>query len=824
MKKAFVSGLMCLFVAALAHARVRCASEAPSDSRSAPASSARGLTLAPGGFIENRGQAPRAIRYYARGGSYDVALTAGEAVFSGSAAGRLALRFVGARRDARIEGLRPAVTKVNFIRGNDPSQWRNGVFTFDEVVYRDLWPGIDLVFRRSAERLKYDFVVRAGSDPADIRLAWRGATGLSVDEGGNLQIRTTSGMIMDERPYTYQEVDGKRTAVESRFRLARGGYGFAVGPYDRRLPLVIDPGLEFSTFLGGNKTDFARAIALDSAGNIYVAGSTSSSDFPVTPDAFDATWAARGINSDAFVAKLDPTGRTLLYATFLGGTSTDRAESIAVDRGGNVYVAGSTSPAVAGDPNFPTSPSAFDSVPNGSDVFLTKLTPAGTLAYSTFLGGTSSEFVVNNAVAVDDTGNVWVAGSTESSNFPVKPGAFSTTKSGFSSDGFVARFDTNQSGEASLTYSSFFGGSSFDTVRAIARGSDGTVYLVSSTLSSNMPITPGAYDTSYAATIFTATADFHIARLDPTRSGMASLMLGTYLGARGRDIPNTIALDAGGNIYVAGTSNSPSYPTTENAYDRVGAAQADTNGIPNFAPDVASDGVVSKLSADGSTLLYSTYLSSCADDSIADLAVDAAGNVYVIGLTASPRFPTTFGAYDSSYNGGSFDVFLTKFNPNVSGVNSLVYSTFLGGNNVDQLGSVAVDPAGNAYIAGTTASRDFPATASAFDPTFNHPFFGDTDGFVAKFDLTPAVQLEAIAAELLALAEEILNKGQGEALHDKLENARDQVARGNLQAAAGQIRSFIHQVHAFVAAGTLTIDDGETLVNAANRILAQLFV
>lgn len=820
--KNIFSALLCLLFVSGADAAVRCASE---PLRIKPLGidgpqTLKPFSTAPAGFIENRGQAPSQVRYYARGERYTVYLGSGEATLRATDEQALALRFLGSRREAMPEGRRPAVTKVNFAYSNDPSRWQTAVPAYDEVIYRDLWPGIDLVFHRSADRLKYDFIVHSGADPSAIRLAWDGARGLSVDDNGNLLIRTASGTITDERPYTYQEIGGKQSAIETRFRLVGRTYGFVVGAYDRQLPLVIDPGLEFSTFLGGTRTDFAWAIALDPAGNIYVAGETGSADFPLTADAVDTSLGTG--NPDAFVAKLDPTGSTLLYATFLGGGSSDAAWNIAVDRSGNVYVAGNTFPHAI---PFPTTENAFDRTANGRDVFLTKLTPAGTLAYSTVFGANASEslFGISNGLAADEAGNVWIAGQTESLSttnpllrLPVTADAFDPTPNGGGADGFIARFNTNQSGAASLTYSSFFGGNGFENAAAIALGPGGNIYLLMTGTSSNLPVTAGAYDTTYNGAPFSGTRDFHISKLDPSRPGAAALLMGTYLGGRGSDFGSALALDSFGNIYVGGSSTSIDFPTTENAFDRIGFGDMFSSGFGSL-----SDAVLAKLSADGSQLLYSTYLGHCGSEGVRDLAVDHEGNAYLLGGTFSARFPTTFGAYDMTHN-GSGDVYLAKLNTNSSGSGSLRYSTLLGGSNHDQVGAFVLDPEGKVYLAGTTASRDFPTTPGAFDTTQNHPTFPDTDAFVAKLDLTPAMQLEAIAEQLLVLAQEIMNTGQGQSLVVKLEAAREQLSRDNVKAAAAQIESFIHQVRALVAAEVLTVEEGQMLIQAAERILAQL--
>src|SRR5215208_6903263 len=341
-------------------------------------------------FVPNEGQSTdEAVRYYAQGARYGFFFTKEGATLSfaeGKGRGHaLALDFLGADPDATLEAQKRLSGEVNYLVGDDPAEWRQGLPTHAELLYGGLWPGIDMAVRGEGGKLKYEFHLKPGSLVEDVRLAYRGAEGLSVGAGGELLVRTSLGVLKDAAPVSYQLIGGERVPVKSRYVLkGDGGYGFAVGAYDPRYPLIIDPGLAYSTLLGGTDDDRGAGIAVDGEGRAYVTGLTSSADYPTTPGAFDTTWNG---SFDAFVTKLNAAGSALAYSTFLGGASNDQGLGITVDDG-RAYVTGfAVSTAV------PTTPGAFDTSFNGGivDAFVTKLNAAGSaLAYSTFLGGSGA--------------------------------------------------------------------------------------------------------------------------------------------------------------------------------------------------------------------------------------------------------------------------------------------------------------------------------------------------------------------------------------------------------------------------------------------------
>jgi hypothetical protein len=391
-------------------------------------------------FVPNKGQTnEESVRHYAQGAGYGFFFTKGGAMLSfsdGEGRGHaLGLDFLGANPEATLTAQEQLPGEVNYLVGDDPANWQQGLPTHAELLYGGLWPGIDMAVRGEGGNLKYEFHLKPGSSVEDIRLDYRGAEGLSVGAGGELLVRTSLGTLKDAAPVSYQLIGGERVGVESRYKLLKGegggGYGFAVGAYDPRYPLVIDPALDYSTFLGGTGAEAGDGIAVDASGSAYVTGVTLSTNFPTTQGAFDRTHNG---SDDIFVTKLNASGSALAYSTFLGGANFETGEGIAV-REGRAYVTGPT-----GSSDFPTTRGAFDRTFNGgSDVFVTKLNASGSaLTYSTFLGG--ADFDGGQGIAVQG-GRAYVTGDTDSSDFPTTQGAYDTTYNG-ETDAFVTKLPT----------------------------------------------------------------------------------------------------------------------------------------------------------------------------------------------------------------------------------------------------------------------------------------------------------------------------------------------------------------------------------------------
>jgi len=597
------------------------------------------------------------------------------------------LSFVGANKEIRLEGREEQEAKFSYFRGKDPRKWVSAAPSFQKVAYRDLYPHIDLVVSGREGRMKNEYVVRPGGDPAAIRLKYDGAKALRVNEKGQLEVQTSKGLLIEDVPLSYQVIDGHRQGVRTEFQVTgEGTVQFEVSAYRENAELVIDP-LTYSTFLGGASDDYGYGIAVDGSGNAYLTGSTYSDNFPATSYDF-----SHNGNSDVFLTKLNSWGTDLLYSAFLGGAGDDYGYGIAVDGSGNAYVTGYTESS-----DFPTTSGAYDTSHNGNyDVFLTKLDSSGTaLLYSTFLGGTDGEEGMD--IAVDGSGNAYVSGRTNSGDFPTTSGAYDRSRSGI--DVFLTKL--NSSG-GTLLYSTFLGGTSGERVYAIAVDGSGNAYVTGYTESSDFPTTSGAYDTSH-----NGNSDVFLTKLN---SSGTALLYSTFLGGTDGEEGRGIAVDGSGNAHLTGYTYSSSFPTTSGAYD------TSFNGL--------TDAFVTKLNSSGSALLYSTFLGGPDYDFGRGIAVDGSGNAYVIGGTASSDFPTTSGAYDTSHN-GNYDVFLIELN---SSGTDLPYSTFLGGWASEEGFGIVVDGSGYAYLTGTTGSSTFPTTSGAYDISHSN----GSDAFVTK--------------------------------------------------------------------------------------------
>ncbi|HEX5036070.1 MAG TPA: SBBP repeat-containing protein, partial [bacterium] len=664
-------------------------------------------------FIENRGQVDPGVGYYTRGkdkslyfGSQGMTFSLWEsprqdldllASFSEPSAGNegqsfrwnVRVDFVGADAKAMPIGQDSTPAIFSYFKG-PRSDWKTGLKTYASLKYPDLWKGIDLLYTGHQDRVEYRFIVRPGADPRRIRLAYRGGK-VTLNERGQLEIETPAGGFEDGALRVYQEREGKKEEVAANFRLERGSeesiVGFEVGAYDRTRPLIIDPEvLIFSGFIGGSGADRGEGVAVDGSGNVYVVGRTGSTEasFPVLVGP-DLTSGGNG-NGDAFVAKVAADGTSLIYAGFIAGASSEIAHDIAVDTSGNAYVAGGTG---SFQTSFPVTVGPDLTANGGFDAFVMKIAPDGaSLVYSGYIGGSGNDQAYG--IAVDASGNAYVAGETGSTEatFPVVVGP-DLTANGMN-EAFVAKVAPDG---ASLVYAGFIGGSNSDFAFDNAIDASGNQYVTgntSSTETTNFPVTIGPD--------LTFNGGFNDAFVAKVSADGTSLVYAGFIGGNDFDEGDGIAVDAAGNAYVTGFTEStePTFPVV------VGPDLTANGGVDN--------GYLTKVSPDGASLIYSGFIGGSDDDEAFDVAVDASGSAYVTGLTRSTEssFPIK-GGPDLTAN-GLLDAFVAKVAP---GGDSFDFSGFIGGSGDDRGLAIVLDGNGNAYVTGETDSPDtsFPAIA-----------------------------------------------------------------------------------------------------------------
>ena len=682
-------------------------------------------------FEANTGQASGDAQFTARGLDYGLRLAPGRAEIA-MAAGRdrgaaVHVTLPGANTRARVTGLDSLPGVTHYYRGSDAAAWRTGVRTYARVRYEGVYPGIDLVYYGNQDRLEYDFVLAPGADPSTIRLRPDGVSRIEIAESGDLLLHVAGGEpIRQERPITYQTIDGARREVPSRYVLHGREVGFEVGAYDRGVELTIDPVIVYSTFFGGNSQETIYDMALDPAGNIYVTGtSQDAAGFPTTPGAFQAAKPGIVNTSDAFVSKFNSSGSALVYSTFLGGSGDEnntvvsgRPARIAVDAAGNAYVAGVTQSA-----NFPVSGNAADptyggtSPSNSPDGFYVKFSPTGGFLYGTFIGGTDRDFATG--IGVDAAGNVYVSGFTRSDTvtegFVTTAGAHQTAIGG-AQDNFLVKFDTN----GARTYATYIGGTGAESIYevsgSLAVAPNGICYVTGDTASTNFPIVNGRQGTNGGGQ-----NDVYLAKYDTTIAGAGALLYSTYLGGNNDDSANSVVIAGGGTVFLAGQTRSANFPIQGGLF-------------PTFQGGLV-DAFVAKVDttlAGAASLTYSTFLGGTANDNAWDVAVDAAGGARVAGDTQSADFPMA-GPVLSTF--ATIQGFLSELNPAGS---ALTFSTYyLPGGNFKTVTTVVVDANGNSLIAGgennvlgnPPSASGFPLV-NAFQTTYGG---GDADGFIARF-------------------------------------------------------------------------------------------
>jgi hypothetical protein len=575
---------------------------------------------------------------------------------------------------------------ANYFIGNDPTRWHTGIPTYREVEYRDVYQGIDLTFSGTHGQLEYGLRVAPGAVLSAFAMVVSGADDVFVNGEGDLILRLGDSTIRQSKPQAWQLIGASRRSVDAAFALSdRGRISIRVSNYDPRRGLIIDPKLVYSTYLGGSGRDEGFGIAVDPSGSAYVTGSTTSTNFPNRTH--EGGFAG---DHDAFVAKLAPTGNSLVYSAYLGGSGFDQGYGIAVDASGSAYVTGLTNSI-----NFPIV-NAYQGANAGEyDAFVAKIAPTATgssLAYSTYLGGSALDYGL--AIAVGSSGSSYATGFTYSSDFPTA-NPFQGANGGLD-DAFVARFSAAGN---SLVYSTYLGGNRYDDGFGIAVDQSGSAYVTGDTLSTNFP-TVNPFQRMNAGRFDAFVAKFSAAG--------NSLVYSTYLGGTLDDYGFGIAVDPSRSVYVTGDTLSTNFPT-------VNPVQGENAG--------ADDAFVARLASAGNSLVYSTYLGGSGIDEGRGIALDTSGSAYVTGQTGSADFPTVDPIQGE--NAGDWDAFVARL---TSAGNSLVYSTYLGGSAADAGIGIAVDSSSSVYVTGLTGSTDFP-TANAFQRAYAG---GNGDAFLCK--------------------------------------------------------------------------------------------
>jgi len=675
-------------------------------------------------FEPNQGQSSSDAKFLAQGRGFSALFKENEADFllagHSATSGPLRVTLVNASRHAAISGENRLPGTVNYFIGDDREKWHTGLPTFECLRYTSVYPGTDLIYYGNKGSLEFDFRMSPGADPSQIQMRFEGERGLRINGKGDLVVTAKDGHISFQKPVIYQPAEGgKKDIVAGYFKILKGDtVGFAVAGYDRTKPLIIDPILNYSTYIGAPA--LAEAIAVDQNGEGYIAGWTNL-NFPTTPGSYQPAPVQSGYQDRLFVAKFNNTGTALLYSTYLTGSAEDTSYGLAVDANGDAFVVGTTS-----STDYPTTQGALQTTNNASKTtgFVTELNSAGTaLIYSTYLGGNTSTSI--NQIALDTTGNAYLTGSTQDTNFSTTQGAYSavapTKTTAGSNSAFIAKL--NPTGSA-LVYSTFLGGSQTDAAFGIAVDSAGEACVGGSTTSSDFPVTAGTIQAIKEAS--NQQAGF-VTKLNA--SGTA-LVFSTYLSGSTLDFLNAIAVDSNENVYAVGTTNSPDFPVTAGAFQP-------KIGTSSFGPQV--NAFVSEINSAGTALVYSTFLGGSTGftidgvgDAASAVAVDGQGMVYLTGTACTSDFPTTAGAFEpnnlAEEVSGQCTGFLAKMNPTPN--TPLVYSSFIGGTGNedaydfpvgDAITSLAVDQLGNVYVAGATYSVDFPTTAGVVETAFNGP-------------------------------------------------------------------------------------------------------
>lgn len=661
-------------------------------------------------FETNAGQAAGDVKYISRGPGYSLVLTPGEATLrisdpkTGKQTKELRMQLAYGPSAPVVEGLDDLPGRANYFVGRDPSKWTSGVARYARVRYRNVYPGIDVVFYGNQHRLEYDLIVAPGADLSALVWKFPGARKITVNANGDLVVRTASGETEQSKPMVYQESAGERKPIACNYVLkGSGAVGFALASFDAAKPLVIDPTIVLTQYIGGSAADNILGSATDSAGNIYVVGSTSSTDFPVT-GGIQKTLPG---TSDCFITKLSPGGASVIYSTYLGGSAADAALGVAVDSAGNAYITGTTSSA-----NFPlVSPlqTAFPA-PNPPYAvqtgFVSKLNASGSaLIYSTYYGGIQAS---PTAIAVDSTGAVYVTGSVGSGLPTVNP---EQAASAGSTDAFVSKM--NPAGTA-LVFSTYLGGGKLDIATAIGLDSTGNIYIAGHTNSIDFP-TASPLQAANAGGTF----DAFVSELNPAGN---TLLFSTYLGGTGSDQANGLAVGSDNSVYVVGSTASTNFPVS-NAFQATYGGGSSDGFITKILPPASGSAVIGDQPHAGAvhTTGYSTYSGGLGADNIFAAILDPkTGDLVAVSSTQSTNFPLLNPLQSTlpAYQAGAISIL------NSSG--QLVFSSFTNLQGPSFFQTVSVDQAETIWAAGSETCAASKTTCKA----------GDTNGVLQGVTLS----------------------------------------------------------------------------------------
>ncbi len=575
--------------------------------------------------------------------------------------------------------------KDNYLIGKSPSQWHRNVPTYGRVELQNVYPGIDVDYFGTARDLEYDYVVAPRADPSVIHIGFTGASSVTRAPSGSLVLSTAAGSVLEKAPTVYQVIDGVHHSVNSSFTLSGGVAGIALSSYDHGAPLTIDPTIVYASYVGGSSDDQNYSITTDNAGNIYAVGYTDGGGFP-TASAYQGSYGG-GVH-DIGITKLSPGGASYVYSTYLGGSGSDVGYAIAVDAGGDAYIAGMST-----STDYPVV-NAYQSSYSGSyyNGVVSKLSADGsTLDFSTYVHG-GNGYTELDGIAVNGSGNAYVAGYTSATNFPTVNPIQSSNPGG---DDAVL-FELSTSG-SSLAYSTYLGGVNTDVtgINCLAIDAQGDAYLAVTTDSSGLA-TAGAAQTSYGA----GANDDLVYKVN---SAGSAIDWATYIGGNGDDESEGIALDGHDNVFLAGFSSSTNFPTVNAIYG------SKSGGY---------DGTLTEIAADGASFVYSTYIGGSSDDLLVGVAVDAEGDAYFGGYSESSNFPMV-DATQGSYPGGSYDGVYGEVGPaDGSSAPQLLVSSYLGGtsysggSNGTVVYGIALDRSFDLYLTGLTSASNFTSVLS----------------------------------------------------------------------------------------------------------------